>query len=72
MKKITKKTKLSQIIKNNPDLAKILIKDYGLHCLGCFAVAFETLEQGAKAHGMSAKEIDKMVKNLNQKLKTKY
>ncbi|PJB91810.1 MAG: disulfide oxidoreductase, partial [Shewanella sp. CG_4_9_14_0_8_um_filter_42_14] len=33
--------------------------------------AFETLEDGARAHGFSGKEIDKLVKDLNKKIKKK-
>ncbi|MBN1792168.1 DUF1858 domain-containing protein [Candidatus Woesearchaeota archaeon] len=39
---------------------------YGLHCLGCGMMAFETIEQGCSAHGMSEEEIDKLVGELNE------
>ena len=63
--KITKKTNLGRLIQEWPALAKVLQEEYGLHCVGCFAAAYDTLEQGAKIHGFTAKEIDKMVKRLN-------
>ena len=66
--KIAKKINLQKLIKKYPKAAEILVNKYGLHCVGCMAAAFETLEQGAKAHGMSAGEIGKMVKELNRKL----
>jgi hybrid cluster-associated redox disulfide protein len=66
--KITKKSKISDIVEKQPKLAEILMTKYGLHCIGCFAAAFETLEQGAKAHGMDQKQIDKMIKDLNSQL----
>lgn len=66
--KITKKTNLQKLVAKYPKLAKILVGDYGLHCVGCAAAFFETLEAGAKAHGMSDKEIDKMIKRLNKLL----
>lgn len=63
--KITKKTKLSKIAKDKK-LAKILIEEYGLFCVSCPQAPFETLEEGARAHGMKDKEIEKMVERLNK------
>jgi hybrid cluster-associated redox disulfide protein len=68
--KITQKTNLLKLIREHPQLAQTLTEKYGLHCLGCMAAAFETLEQGAKAHGMKEREIVKMVKDLNNQIKT--
>ena len=67
--KITKKINLNELISKYPKLTRILIEDYGFHCVGCAAAFFETLEDGAKAHGMSDREIDKMVERLNKKIK---
>jgi hybrid cluster-associated redox disulfide protein len=68
--KITAKTRLSEILKQNPDAAEILFKA-GLSCIGCPMTMQETLEEGCKAHGMSKKEIDDLIKKLNTKEKTK-
>ena len=62
--KITKKTKLVKLA-NNVETVEILT-DIGLHWIGCFASQFETLEQGCKGHGMSDKEIDELIKRLNE------
>ncbi len=64
--KITVSTKLGDIVENYPKAAEVLADKYQLHCVGCFAAAFETLKQGAKAHGMSDKEIEKLVVDLNE------
>lgn len=64
--KITKKTKLSEVLKNNEKAAMILFNS-GLSCVGCPMAMQETIEQGCKAHGMSDKDIDKLVKELNAK-----
>ncbi|MCK5594525.1 MAG: DUF1858 domain-containing protein, partial [Candidatus Aenigmarchaeota archaeon] len=45
-----------------------VFQDHGLHCIGCFAASFETLEQGAAAHGM---DIKKLVEDLNAAVKKK-
>lgn len=63
MRKITKETKLSEILEMNPDAVEILFKA-GLSCVGCPMVMQETLEEGCKAHGMSEKEIDKLIERL--------
>ena len=39
---------------------------HGLHCIGCGVSAWETIEQGALSHGMSKKEIDKMIDGINE------
>lgn len=62
--RITKKTKLAELATNR-NAAEILL-DSGLHCIGCFASQFETLEQGCKGHGMSDEEIDELIKKLNK------
>ena len=64
--KITPKTKLSEILKKNSDAAQLLFES-GMMCIGCPMAMHETLEQGCKAHGMSKKEIDELVKRLNKK-----
>lgn len=63
--KITEKTKLNKILKEKPEVAETLF-DAGLSCFGCPMAMEETLEQGCKAHGMTKKEIDELVKKLNR------
>lgn len=67
---ITKKNKITEIVEKHPEVSEIMFK-YGMHCVGCVAATFETLEEGCKAHGMGDKEIDKMVKEINNLLKKK-
>jgi len=64
--KISKNTNLGELIQTYPELAQVLIEDYGLHCAGCYAAAFDSLEQGAAIHGMSEKQIEEMVIRLNE------
>ncbi len=66
MKKITKKTKLGDLIKANPDSAEILFSA-GMFCVGCPAAIEETVEQGCLAHGMDVKQINKLIEKLNKK-----
>lgn len=65
-KKITKKTKLSEILKVKPEVAGIFF-EAGMGCCGCPMAMQETLEQGCKAHGMSDKDIGKLIDKLNGK-----
>jgi len=65
--KITRKTSLSELMEIYPEAGE-LFSNRGLHCFGCALAAFETLEQGAKAHGMSDKEIDELVNELNSRI----
>ncbi|RME54261.1 DUF1858 domain-containing protein [Candidatus Woesearchaeota archaeon] len=62
--KITKDMLISEAIQRSPESIEIMMK-YGLHCVGCHVSAFESIEDGAKAHGMSDKEIDEMMKEIN-------
>jgi len=57
---------LGEIVVTYPQVTEVLVEDYGLHCVGCFAAAYETLEQGAIVHGLNDKQIDEMVKKLNE------
>jgi len=38
----------------------------GLHCYGCAAARFETIEQGAMAHGVDP---DKLIEAINDSIK---
>ena len=62
--KITKDMPIPEILTKYPETISVF-QDYGLHCIGCFVASFETLEQGAMAHGL---DIDKLVKDLNLSL----
>lgn len=60
--KITRNMKIDEIIRKYPEVAEIFDK-YGFHCIGCAASSFETLAQGAVAHGM---DTSKLIKDLNK------
>jgi len=64
-KSVTKDMKLGELAEKYPESVEIMF-NYGLHCVGCHVASFETLEQGAKAHGMSDEDIDKMVGEINK------
>jgi hybrid cluster-associated redox disulfide protein len=64
-KKITKNTKIGEILETNPELAEVLMGS-GMGCCGCPAAQVETLEEGCKAHGMTDKDIDKLLIKVNK------
>jgi len=68
--KITKESKLGDIIQKHPEAVESMMRA-GLHCVGCHAAAFETIGEGAKAHGMSDDAIEKLLKEMNEAVKEK-
>ncbi|NLT74148.1 MAG: DUF1858 domain-containing protein [Chloroflexi bacterium] len=58
---ITKDMKIQQIVGEHPETVRVFFK-HGLMCVGCAAARFESLDQGAKAHGIDS---DALVADLN-------
>jgi len=67
---ITKDMSFSEVLQKYPQTDQVMMK-HGLHCIGCHAAAFETIEQGCTAHGMKEEDITKMVKEMNEALEKK-
>ncbi len=65
--KITKDSNLLEVVQKHPETAEVFMK-HGLHCIGCMAAQYESIEQGAKAHGIDVK---KLVKELNEIIEKK-
>lgn len=61
---ITKNMGITDIVSNHPETVEVFAA-YGMACIGCMAARFETLEQGAMAHGI---DVDALVKDLNEKI----
>ena len=66
--KITKDTPISDLISIDPELAMVFL-DTGMACVGCPMAQQETIEQGCIAHGMSEDEMNKLINELNNKVK---
>jgi len=60
-KKITKDMSIGEVIDKFPETFEVFQK-YNISCMGCPFAMMETLEQGAKAHGIDVKKI---IKDLN-------
>lgn len=65
--RITEGMSISEVLEKYPDTAEVFFA-HGLHCLGCAAAHFESLEEAAKAHGIDLK---KLVADLNSKANKK-
>lgn len=62
---LTKESNLAEAVYKYPQIAEVLM-DFGLHCVGCFASAYDTIEAGAKIHGLSDKDIKEMIARVNE------
>ncbi|MEI6285999.1 MAG: DUF1858 domain-containing protein [Bacillota bacterium] len=58
---ITKDINIIELVQSHPEAIEVL-QAAGMGCIGCMAARFESLEQGAHAHGIN---IDKMVEDIN-------
>lgn len=71
---ITKDMPIAEILDSFPDksmlISEILI-DFGIHCVGCGASSFETLEEGVLGHGFTEEELNMLVHDLNKVINTK-
>lgn len=67
MQTITKDSNIAKLIEEHPETAEVLM-DYGLHCVGCIASSYDSVEQGAKVHGLSDGDIDNMLNEINDKI----
>lgn len=63
--KITKDMGILEVVQKYPQAGQVFAQ-YGLGCVGCAAAKFESIEEGAKAHGMDESTLDEMVQALNE------
>ena len=68
--KISKDMTLGDVVAKYPETIPVMLK-FDLHCAGCHVAAYETLEQGAKGHGMSEETLEKMLKEMNKAVEKK-
>ena len=62
---VTKQMLIGELASKYPKAVPLLF-EAGMHCIGCGMTAYESLEQGCQAHGMSDDEIDKLVEKINK------
>ena len=59
---ITKDSKIMDAVQQYPQIIEIF-QAYGLGCIGCMAAHFETIGEGAGAHGI---DVDALIADLNE------
>ena len=64
---VSKDTKIADLASKYPVAIGILFS-HGLHCVGCHASQFETIRQGAEAHGMKPEHVAGLVDEINEKI----
>lgn len=63
--KIKKDTIIKEAVNNFPETREVFLK-YGMHCLDCPVASGETIEDGAKVHGI---DVGELIKDLNKAVK---
>jgi hybrid cluster-associated redox disulfide protein len=67
MSKITKDMILGEVTRKYPETINVFL-EHGLPCAMCHVAFHETIEEGAKSHGIGVK---KLVDELNKAVKKK-
>lgn len=66
---IHKDMTIADVLANNPEKTRLLSEimiEFGIHCVGCGAAEFETLEEGVLSHGFSEEQLNKLIIDLNK------
>jgi len=61
---ITAEMNIQQVIEKYPRISEVLV-DYGLHCVGCAISQYESIEQGARAHGIDDESMRNLMDEIN-------
>lgn len=59
---ITKEMTIEEVVTQYPETMLVFMR-HGLHCVGCHVSAYESIEEGALAHGIN---VDALVADLNK------
>lgn len=65
---ITPEINIMDLVHNYPEAVPVLI-EAGLHCIGCQLSVFDTLEGGCRLHGFDDETIEKLIKEMNERVK---
>jgi len=63
--KITKDMSIAEVIRKYPETIEVFF-NYDLHCVGCAASEFDTIESGAMVHGIN---VEYLLFDLNKIIK---
>lgn len=53
---VTKEMFVAEAVAKYPEAVEVF-SEYGLHCIGCFASELDTVESGAKVHGINVEHL---------------
>lgn len=59
---VSKDMPIGDVVRQHPETVPVFFK-HGLHCIGCQVAAYESVADGAAAHGI---DIDVLMKDLNE------
>ncbi len=59
---IKKEMPIGAVVKEHPETVPVFLK-HGLHCIGCHVAAFESVAEGAQAHGI---DVESLMTDLNE------
>ncbi len=65
--KIKKDMIIKEAVSEFPETREVFLK-HGMHCLDCPVASAESIEDGAKVHGL---DVDKLMKDLNKTVEKK-
>lgn len=66
--KISKDIMIGELVMNYPEAVEVLYS-HGFHCIGCGLSAYETLGQGAAAHGYDEGTVDMIIREIQEAAK---
>ena len=73
--KIQKDMTIGEVFQKYPHRASKLAQimtGHGLHCVGCHFSSMDTIEAGAKIHGMDEETFEMMLKDINIVVSEKF
>ncbi|MCK4680757.1 DUF1858 domain-containing protein [bacterium] len=59
---LTKEMPIGAVVKSHPETVPVFMQ-HGLHCIGCAVAAFESIAEGAAAHGI---DVEALMSDLNK------
>ena len=67
-KEITRTMTFGELLAECPE-AGMVLAEKGMHCIGCQIGVTESIEEGARVHGLSEADIDDMITKIKALVK---
>ena len=61
---------IMELAETYPQVVDFLINEYEFHCVGCIMSGFESLRQGAQAHGIIGTDFDELITKIDELINT--